>query len=104
MGPRDGPSKDRVYITKGKGANVRQNRHVVTPLVCLEIHDALMHCATLDIVTEERKAERLAGDQASLAPYMRGEFDVVDRDLNEVPPYQNDSFIQHVKVSLPSIT
>ena len=45
MGPGDGPSIDRVYITKGTGATVRQYRHVVTPLVCLEMHAALMHCA-----------------------------------------------------------
>ena len=43
--PGDGPSMDRVYITKGTGATVRQYRHVVTPLVCLEMHAALMHCA-----------------------------------------------------------
>ena len=45
MGPGDGPSMDRVYITKGTGATVRQYRHVVTPLVCLEMHAALMYCA-----------------------------------------------------------
>ena len=40
MGPGDGPSMDRVYITKWTGATVRPYRHVVTPLVCLEMHAA----------------------------------------------------------------
>ena len=45
MGPEDSRSMDRVYITNWTGATVRQYRHVVTPLVCLEMHAALMHCA-----------------------------------------------------------
>ena len=43
MRPGDGPSMDRVYITRDTGSTVRQYRHVVTPLVCLEMHAALMH-------------------------------------------------------------
>ena len=49
------------------------------------------------MLTEQREAEHLAGDQALLAPFERGVFEVTDRDLNEVPPYQNDAFIQQVK-------
>ena len=99
MGPGDGPSLDRAYITKGTGATVRQYRHVVTPLACLETHAALMNCAGANaaVLTEQREAEHLAGDQASLAPFERGMFEGTDRDLNEVPPYQNDTFIEHVK-------
>ena len=99
MGSGDDPSMDRVYITKGTGSTVRQYWHVVTPLVCLEMHAALMHCdvANAEVLTKQREAEQLAGDQASLAPFERGVFEVTDRDLNEVSPYQNDAFIQHVK-------
>ena len=88
MGPGDGPSMDRVYITKGTGATVRQSRHVVTPLVCLEMHAALMYCAgtNAEVLTEQRKAEHLTGDQDSLAPFECGVFEVTDWDLNEVPP------------------
>ena len=99
MGPREGPSMDRVYISKGAGATVRQYRHVVTPLVCLEMHTALMHCAAdnAEVLTEQQEAEHLEGDQARLAPYERGVFEVTDKDMNEVPPYQNDEFIQQVQ-------
>ena len=41
----DGPSMDRVAVAKGTGATVRQYWHIVTPLVCLEMHAGLMHCA-----------------------------------------------------------
>ena len=99
MGPGDGPSMDRVYITMGTGATVGQYRHAVTPLVCLEMHATLMHCAAdnAGVLTEQREAEHLSRDQASLAPFERGLFQVTNRDLNEVPPYQNDEFVQHVK-------
>ena len=85
MGHGDGPSMDRVYITKGTGATVRQYRHVVTPLVCLEMHAALMHCAADDseILTEQLQAHHLAGDQARLAPFERGLFEITNRDMNE---------------------
>ena len=50
-----GPSMDRVYITRQTGATVRQYRHVVTPLVCLEMHAALMHCSGMaDVMFSER--------------------------------------------------
>ena len=90
---------DRVYITKGTGPTVRQYRHVLILLVCLEMHAVLKHCAgaNVEVVTEELEAEHLAGDQASLAPFERGVFEVTHQDWNEVPPYQNDPFIQHVK-------
>ena len=99
MGPGDGPSMDRVYISKGTGATVRQYRHVVTPLVCLEMHAALIHCAAdnAEVLTEQQETEHLEGDQARLAPYERGMFEVTDRDMNEVPPYQNDKFMQQVQ-------
>ena len=99
MGSGHGPSMDWAYITKGTGATVRQYQHVETPLVCLEMHAARMHCAgaNAEVLTEQREAEHLAIDQASLAPFERGVFEVTDLDLNEFPPYQNDAFIQHVK-------
>ena len=64
MGLGDGPSMDRVYISKPTGATVRQYRHVVTPLVCLEMHAALMHCSRLakTQLPEQDEAERLEGD------------------------------------------
>ena len=46
-----------------------------------------MHCAAHNA---EVPIEHLSGDQARLAPFERGVFEVTDRDLNEVPPYQND--------------
>ena len=99
MGPGDGPSIDRVYITRNTGATVRQYRHVVTPLVCLEMHAALMHCSGLaDVMLSERvEIEQLDGHQARLPRFERGEFTVADQDLNEVPPYQNDAFMSRVR-------
>ena len=80
MGPEDGPSMDRVYITKKTGSTVRQYRHVVTPLVCLEMHAALMHSSGLaDVMLSERaEIEKLDGDQARLSRFERGEFTVAD--------------------------
>ena len=43
----------------------------MTPMEFLEMHAALMHGANLHIVTEEREAEHLVGDQTSLAPFER---------------------------------
>ena len=99
MGPGDGPSMDRVCISRGTGACVRQYRHVVTPLVCLEMHAALMHCSCLaeTQLLEQVEAEHLEGDQARLQPYELGLFEVADRDMHEVPPYENDAFMQQVK-------
>lgn len=51
MDPGDGPSMTRVYITKGARSTVRPYWHAVTPLVCLEMHAALMHCANLNSLT-----------------------------------------------------
>ena len=98
MGPGDGPSMDRVCITRQTGATVRQYRHVVTPLVCLEMHAALMHCSGMAdaMLSERAETEQLEGDQAILERFERGVFEVADRDLNEVPPYQNDAFMNHV--------
>lgn len=97
MGPGDGPSMDRVYMRKGTGATVMQYRHVVTPLVWLEMHASLLHRANLSILTESCAANHLAGDQAALPAYARGKFEVVERDMREVPPHQNACFIQQVK-------
>ena len=99
MGPGDSPRMDRVYITRDTGATVRQYRHVVTPLVCLEMHAALMHCAGMAdvMLSEQAEAEQLEGDQIRLPRFERGEFTVADRDLNEVPPYQNDAFMSRVR-------
>ena len=104
MGPGDGPSMDRVYITKKTGSTVRQYRHVVTPLVCLEMHAALMRCSGMaDVMLSERaETEQLEGDQARLPRFERCEFTVAGRDLNEVPPYQNDAFMSHVRDLPPS--
>ena len=94
----DDPSMDRVYITKGTGATVRKCWHAVTPLFCLEMHAALLHCAGhADVLTEQMESEHLEGDQARLAPYERGVFEVTHRDMHEVPPYQNDEFMQQVQ-------
>ena len=64
MGPGDGPSMDRVYISRLTGATVRQYRHVVTPLVCLEMHAALMRRSRLaeTQLPEQVEAEHLDGD------------------------------------------
>ena len=43
------------------------------------------------------ETEHLEGDEARLTPYERGVFEVTDRELNEVPPYQNDEFMQQVQ-------
>ena len=47
MGTGDGPNMDQMYIYRPTGATVRQYRHVVTSLVCLEMHAALVHCSGL---------------------------------------------------------
>ena len=98
MGPGDGPSMDRVYISRPIGATVRQYRHVVTPLVWLEMHAALMHCSRLaeTQLPKQVEAEHLEA-KARLQPYERGLFEVADRDMHEVPPYEKDAFMQHVQ-------
>ena len=92
MSPGDGPSMDPVYISRPTGPTVRLYRHVVTPLVCLEMHAALMNCSRLaeTQLPEHVEAEHLEGDLAGLQPHERGLFEVADRDLHEVPPYEND--------------
>ena len=67
--------------------------------MCLEIHAASMHCSGLaDVMLSERaEIEQLDGDQARLPHFERGECTVADPDLNEVPPYQNDVFMSHVR-------
>ena len=99
MGLGDGPSMDRVYITRDTGSTVRQSRHVFTPLVCLEMHAALMRVSGMaDVMLSEREElEQFEGDQASIPHYERGEFTVADRDMNEVPPHQNDAFMSRVR-------
>ena len=69
------------------------------PLICLEVHAALMHCAGYaeSVLSEQTEAEQGEGDQARLERYERGVFKVTDRDLNDVPPYQNDEFTQPVQ-------
>ena len=49
------------------------------------------------MLTEQLEAGHLAGDKARLAPFERGLFEITDRDMNEVPPCQNDEFMQQVK-------
>ena len=60
------------------------------------MHTAPIHCAAdnAEMLTEEREAEHLDGDQARLAPFERGLSEVTESDMNEVPPYQNDEFMQ----------
>ena len=54
-----------------------------------------MHCAGhADVLTKHMAFEHLEGDQARIAPYERGVFEVTDRNMPEVPPYQNDEFMQ----------
>ena len=99
MRPGDGPSMDRVYIIRDTSSTARQYRHVVTPLVCLEMHAALMHCTGMADVTlsEEAEAEQVHGDHVRLPRFEQGEFTIADRDVNEVPPYQNDEFMSRVR-------
>ena len=99
MGPGDGPSMDRVYIIRDTGSTVRQYRHVVTPLVCLEMHAALMHVSGIAkvMLSKEAEAEQLHGDQVRLPRFEQGEFSVAARDMNEVPPYPNDEFRSRVR-------
>ena len=99
MGPGDVPSMDRVYIIRDTGSTVRQYRHVVTPLVCLEMYAALMHCTGMAdvMLSEEAEAEQLHGDQVRLPRFARGEFTVADRDMTEVPLYRNDEFMSRVR-------
>ena len=75
-------------------------QHVVTPLVCLEMHAALMRCAghAKTMLSEQMETEHLEGDHARLERYERGVFEVTDMHLNEVPPYQNDEFMQQVQL------
>ena len=60
-----------------------------------------MHCSGMaDVMLSEQaeaSAEPLEGDQVRLPRFKRGEFTVADRDLNEVPPYQNDAFMSRVR-------
>ena len=49
------------------------------------------------MLSEQMEAEHLEGDQARLERYERGVFEATNRDLNEVPPYQNDKFMQQVQ-------
>ena len=49
------------------------------------------------MLSEEAEAEQLHGDQVRLPRYEQGEFDVAARDMNEVPPYQNDEFMPRVR-------
>ena len=101
MEPGDGPSMDRVYISRLTGATVRQYRHVVTPLVYLEMHAALMQTMRSRLaeiqLPEQVEAEHPDGDQAKLQPYERGLFEIADGDMHEVPPYENDAFMQQVQ-------
>ena len=97
FGPRDGPSLDGVGIRRDTGSAVRQYLYTVTPLTCLETHAALLQCANLSELAEACVDTVFAGDQSAKPTYERGESEVIDRGLNEVPPYENDSFIQQVK-------
>ena len=94
MGPGDGPSMDPVYISWPTGSTVRKHRHVVTPLVCLEMHAALMHCSRLaeTQLPQQVEAEHLEGDQSRLQPYERGLLEVADRyPLTRMMPSCNKS-------------
>lgn len=51
--------------------------------------DACCECVYFD--------HHFAGDQDVLHAYAQGEFEAAERELHEVPPYQNDPFIQQVK-------
>ena len=99
MGPGDGPSMDRVYIIRDTGSTVRQYRHVVTPLVCLEMHAALMQVSGMAdvMLSEEAEAEQLHGDHVRLPRFKQGEFTVADSDMNEVSPFQNKEFMSRVR-------
>ena len=51
----------------------------------------------MPLLSEQAETEQLEGDQARLAHFERGVFEVADRDLNEVPPYQDDAFMQQLQ-------
>jgi hypothetical protein len=63
------------------------------------MHAALMHCSGMAdaILSEQAETEQLEGDQARLARFERGVFEVADRDLNKVPRCQNDAFMQQLQ-------
>ena len=46
---------------------------------------------------KEAEAEQFHGVQVRLPRFKQGEFDVAVRDMNEVPPYQNDEFKSRVR-------
>jgi len=96
MGSRDGPSLDRVYIRRDTGATFRQFCHVMTPLTCLEMYAALLNCDNTTELTQPRTL-LFAYDQSDMAAYKRGGFNIIDRGLIDLPPSENDPFIQQVK-------
>ena len=58
-----------------------------------------MHCYGMAdvMLSQEAEAEQLHGDQVRLPRFEQGEFTVADRDINEVPPYQNNEFMSRVR-------
>ena len=63
------------------------------------MHAALMQVSGMAdvMLSKEAEAEQLRGDQATLPRFEQGEFEVAVRDMNEVPPYQNDAFMSRVR-------
>ena len=96
MGPGDGPSMDRVYVKSTTKATVCQYRHVVTPRVCLEEYAMTLHCSELHTAPDVSDEQVLA-DQQELPEFERGMLEVDDRDPDEVPPYTDEPFMEHVK-------
>ena len=96
MGPRDGPSMDQVYVKSTPKSPVRQYRHGVTPGVCLEEYAMKLGCSELHAASDVSD-EQVLTDQQELPDCERGLFEVDAGDLDEVLPYTDEPFMEHVK-------
>ena len=96
MGPGDGPSMDRVYVKSTAKSTVRRYRHVVTPRVCLEQYAMKLHCGELHTASD-KSDEQVLADQEELPECERGLFEVDAMDPDEVLPYTDEPFMEHVK-------
>ena len=96
MGPGDGPSMDRVHVKSTTKSTVRQYRHVVTPRVCLEEYAMKLHCSELHTASD-MSDEQVLADQEELPEFERGLFEVDARHPDEVLPYTDEPFMEHVK-------
>ena len=96
MGPGNGPSMDRVYVNSTTKSTVRQYRRVVTPGICLEEYAMKLHSSELQAASE-MSDEQVLADQQELPDFERALFEVDARDTDEVLPYTDEPFMEHVK-------